>query len=319
VGLLANSVSIIPGIAHHMSRFLSPIGLKPQASGAVAPARSWPTASRVALLLLLLVVPLGGCSSLGSWFGAKDEIAPDEPAEKLYNEGVFLLNQKSDYKAAAKKFEEVERQHPYSDWARKSLIMTAYARYEARDYDDAVNAARRYVTLHPSSPDAAYAQFLIGSAYYDQIPDVTRDQSRAERAISALDEVSRKFPDTEYAVASKRKIAMARDQLAGKEMMVGRYYMNKRDFTAGINRFKIVVTQYQTTRHVEEALMRLTEAYMALGIVNEAQTAAAVLGHNFPDSRWYADAYRLVKSGGLEPAENQGSWISRAFKKVGIG
>ena len=143
---------------------------------------------------------------------------PDEPAEKLYNEGVYLLNQKSDYKDAAKKFEEVERQHPYSEWARKSLIMTAYARYEGREYDDAVTAARRYVTLHPSSPDAAYAQFLIGSAYYDQIPDVSRDQARAERAIAALEEVSRKFPTTEYAVASKQKIAMARDQLAGKEM-----------------------------------------------------------------------------------------------------
>ena len=252
-------------------------------------------------------------------FGFKDDQAVDEPAEKLYNEGVFLLNQKSDFKDAAKKFEEVERQHPNSEWARKALIMTAYARYEGREYDDAVTAARRYVTLHPSTPDAAYAQFLIGSAYYDQIPDVSRDQARAERAIAALEEVSRKFPTTEYAVASKQKIAMARDQLAGKEMAVGRYYMNKKDFTGGINRFKIVVTQYQTTRHVEEALMRLTEAYMALGIVNEAQTAAAVLGHNFPDSRWYADAYRLVKSGGLEPVENRGSWMSRAFKKLGVG
>ena len=272
------------------------------------------------LTLALLVIPLGACSSINLPFFSKgDEQPPDEPAEKLYNEGVFLMNQKSEYKDAAKKFEEVERQHPYSEWARKSLIMTAYARYEGREYDEAVTAARRYVTLHPSSADAAYAQFLIGSAYYDQIPDVSRDQARAERAIAALEEVSRKFPTTEYAVAAKQKIAMARDQLAGKEMAIGRFYMNKKDFTGGINRFKIVVTQYQTTRHVEEALMRLTEAYMALGIVNEAQTAAAVLGHNFPDSRWYADAYRLVKSGGMEPVENKGSWISRAFKRMGVG
>ena len=272
------------------------------------------------LMLAVLAVPLGACSSFNIPFFSKgDEQPPDEPAEKIYNEGVYLMNQKSDYKDASRKFEEVERQHPYSEWARKSLIMTAYARYEAREYDEAVTAARRYVTLHPSSPDAAYAQFLIGSAYYDQIPDVSRDQARAERAIAALEEVSRKFPTTEYAVASKQKIAMARDQLAGKEMSIGRFYMNKKDFTGGINRFKIVVTQYQTTRHVEEALMRLTEAYMALGILNEAQTAAAVLGHNFPDSRWYADAYRLVKSTGVEPVENQGSWISRAFKKMGVG
>src|SRR5688572_27362802 len=220
--------------------------------------------------LALLVAPLGACSLFN-----KDDILPDEPADKLYNEGVFLLNNRQDYKAAAKKFEEVERQHPYSEWARKSLIMTAYASYEAREYDDAVNAARRYVTLHPGSSDSAYAQFLIGSAFFDQIPDVTRDQARAERAIAALEEVSRKYPDSEYAVSAKRKIDVARDQLAGKEMMIGRYYMNKKDFTGAINRFKIVVTQYQTTRHVEEALMRLTEAYMALGVVSEAQTAAA--------------------------------------------
>jgi outer membrane protein assembly factor BamD len=255
------------------------------------------------LALAVVVLPIGACSLFN-----KDEVVPDEPAEKLYNEGVYLLNQKREFKDAAKKFEEVERQHPYSEWARKSLIMTAYARYEAKDYDDAVNAARRYITLHPGSPDAAYAQYLIGSAFYDQIPDITRDQGRSERALQAFDEVIRKYPNTEY--------AMARDNVAGKEMMIGRYYLNKKDFTGAINRFKVVVTQYQTTRHVEEALARLTEAYMALGIVNEAQTAAAVLGHNFPDSTWYSDAYKLVKSGGLEPAENQGSWISRAFKKM---
>jgi outer membrane protein assembly factor BamD len=263
------------------------------------------------LALALVVLPIGACSLFN-----KDEVVPDEPAEKLYNEGVYLLNQKREFKDAAKKFEEVERQHPYSEWARKSLIMTAYARYEAKDYDDAINAARRYITLHPGSPDAAYAQYLIGSAFYDQIPDITRDQGRSERALQAFDEVIRKYPSSEYAMASKRKIEMARDNVAGKEMMIGRYYLKKKDFTGAINRFKVVVTQYQTTRHVEEALARLTEAYMALGIVSEAQTAAAVLGHNFPDSTWYSDAYKLVKGGGLEPAENQGSWISRAFKKM---
>jgi outer membrane protein assembly factor BamD len=275
------------------------------------PARSrWLTAVRM-LALALVLAPAAGCSSLNI-FSKDEELGPDMPAEKLYNEGVFLLNQKSEYKAAAKKFEEVERQHPYSDWARKSLIMTAYARYEAREYDDAVNAARRYVTLHPSSPDAAYAQFLIGSSYYDQIPDVSRDQNRAERAIAALEEVSRKFPNSEYAIASKQKIGMARDQLAGKEMDIGRYYQRRKDFTAAINRFKIVVTQYQTTRHVEEALMRLTEAYMALGIVHEAQTAAAVLGHNFPNSRWYKDAYNLLQKKGVSP-ENFGGAVGEAF------
>ena len=270
------------------------------------------------LCLALLVVPLGACSGL-NLFDKQDAFAPDQPADKLYNEGVFLLNRRSEYKNAAKKFEEVERQHPYSEWARKSLIMSAYAKYEAREYDEAISAARRYVTLHPGSPDAAYAQFLIGTSYYDQIADISRDQGRTEKAIAALEEVTRKYPDTEYAASAKNKIEMARDQLAGKEMMVGRYYQSRKDFAGAINRFKIVVTQYQTTRHVEEALMRLTESYMALGIVNEAQTAAAVLGHNFPDSRWYTDAYRLVQSGGLQPSENPTSWISRAFRRVGLG
>lgn len=272
----------------------------------------------VALLGAALVL-LPACSSIGSWFGNDQVNVPEDPADKLYNEGLYLLNSKRDFKAAAKKFEEVDRQHPYSEWARKSLIMSAFAHYESREYEQAIAAAKRYVTMHPASPDSAYAQYLVGSSYYDQIPDVSRDQTRTERAIQALEEVARKYPDTEYAVAAKRKIEVARDQIAGKEMEVARYYLKKRDYTAALNRFKIVVTQYQTTRHVEEALMRLAEVYMTLGIVHEAQTAAAVLGHNFPDSRWYKDAYTLVKTGGLEPREDQGSWISKAFKKFGLG
>ena len=171
--------------------------------------------------------------------------------------------------------------------------------------------------MHPGSPDAAYAYFLIGSSYFDQIAEISRDQERTEKAVAALDEVVRKYPNTEYAVAAKRKIEVARDQLAGKEMDIGRWYMQRRDYTGAINRFKVVVTRYQTTRHVEEALLRLTEAYLTLGIVDEAQTSAAVLGHNFPDSRWYKDAYNLVQTKGLQPSENKGSWISRAFKRTG--
>lgn len=268
------------------------------------------------LLIVALAAPTGACTSFNNLFAKDEAVAPDEPPEKLYNEGVFLLDRRGDYKDAAKKFGEVERQHPYSDWARKALLMSAYANYEAKEYDESVSAARRYVTLHPGSADAAYAQFLIGSAYYERIPDVTRDQGQTEKAIAALEEVSRKYPDSEYAQNAKKKIEMARDQLAGKEMLIGRNQLEKKQYTGAINRFKVVVTQYQTTRHVEEALLRLTEAYMALGIVGEAQTAAAVLGHNFPDSRWYQDAYRLVKSGGFEPTESKGSWISKAFAKI---
>jgi outer membrane protein assembly factor BamD len=266
--------------------------------------------------LALLAVPLGACSSL---WGDKDPLVPDEPADKLYNEGLYLLNAKKERKAAAKKFDDVDRQHPYSEWARKALIMSAYTHYESQAYDEAITAARRYVSLHPGSPDAAYAQYIIGASYFDQIPDITREQSRTEKAIAALDEVVRRYPNTEYAVSARKKIDVARDQLAGKEVQIGMYYMKRRDFTGAINRFKVVVTRYQTTRHVEEALARLTEAYLSLGIVDEAQTSAAVLGHNFPDSRWYKDAYALVKSRGLEPRENQGSWISRAMRGIGLG
>jgi outer membrane protein assembly factor BamD len=262
----------------------------------------------------LVALSLGACSLFD-----KDTVIPDEPADKLYNEGLYLLNSKKDPKAAAKKFEEVDRQHPYSDWARKSLIMTAFAYYEAGAYDDCINSARRYVTLHPGSPDAAYAQFLIGSSYFDQIPEISRDQDRTEKAVQTLEEVARKYPDSEYAVAAKRKIEIARDQLAGKEMDIGRQLLNSRNYAGAINRFKVVVTRFQRTRHVEEALLRLTESYMALGIVEEAQTSAAVLGHNFPDSRWYKDAYALMQSKGLEPNENKSSWISQAFKKFGLG
>jgi outer membrane protein assembly factor BamD len=277
---------------------------------------------RVAAGLAVAATALSACSSATEIWDKvtqKDDTFVEEPAERLYNEGLFLTNEKRDPKDGAKKFEEVDRQHPYSDLARKSLLMSAYAYYQANDYDSCIGAATRYVTLHPGSADAAYAQYLIAASHYDQIPDVSRDQGRTEKAIAALEEVVRKYPTSEYAISAKNKLEAARDQLAGKEMNVGRYYMQKKNYTAAINRFKTVVTQYQTTRHVEEALARLTEAYMAIGIVGEAQTAAAVLGHNFPDSPWYKDAYNLVKSGGLEPSENQGSYISRAFKKLGLG
>ena len=180
--------------------------------------------------------------------------------------------------------------------------MSAYSYYQAQKYDDCINAAKRYVTLHPGSPDAAYAQYLIGASYYDQI--LGREsrpgaggQGRSVRSKRWCANIRKR----NMRVNAKKKIDMARDQLAGKEMEIGRFYMKKRDFTGAINRFKVVVTQYQTTREVEEALERLTEAYISLGILDEAQTAAAVLGHNFPDSPWYKDAYKLVKSAGGEP------------------
>src|ERR1700748_1026390 len=183
--------------------------------------------------LAILAIPLSGCGTGAIWdkFFAKDDTFVEEPADTLDNEGLFLMNQKSDPKAASKKFEEVDRQHPYSEWARKSLLMSAYAFYNSGDYDSCIGAATRYVHLHPGSPDAAYAQYLIAASHYDQIPDISRDQGRTEKAMAALEEVIRKYPTSEYAVSAKAKLEGARDQLAGKEMEIGRYNLEKRNFT----------------------------------------------------------------------------------------
>ena len=270
----------------------------------------------------LSMTALAGCSSMpsiGSIFAKDDTNAvKDEPADKLYNEALYSLNNQR-YGDAVKRFDEVDKQHPYTDYSRKAILMSAYASYSNGDYETAVQAARRYLSLHPGSPDAAYAQFLIGISYYNQIPDVTRDQQRTERALVALNEVVQKWPKSEYADPARQRIEVAKDQLAGREMDVGRYYLQQRNYTGAINRFKNVITQFQTTRHVEEALARVAEAYMAMGIVAEAQTAGAVLGHNYPDSQWYKDTYTLVTSKGGEIREDKGSWISRAFKGVGLG
>jgi outer membrane protein assembly factor BamD len=236
-----------------------------------------------------------------------------DPVAELYNAGLEKLKAGS-YKSAAKSFAEVERQHPYSKWATKALLMQAFANYQQNAYDDAINAADRFITLHPGHKDTAYAYYLTAISQYEQISDVRRDQSRTEKALEALEEVSKRFPQSPYAADAAKKATLARDHLAAKEMEVGRYYLKKGSYLAGINRFKKVVTDYQTTSQVPEALYRLTEGYMALGVVSEAQTAAAVLGQNFPNSQWYKDAYTLVSTDGQQPVENKTSWISRLFR-----
>ena len=241
-----------------------------------------------------------------------DSPAKGDPVAELYNAGLEKLKSGS-YKSAAKSFAEVERQHPYSKWATKALLMQAFSNYQRNAYDDAINAANRFITLHPGHKDSAYAYYLTAISQYEQISDVRRDQSRTQKALEALEEVSRRFPQSPYATDAAKKALQARDHLAAKEMEVGRYYLNKGSYLAGINRFKKVVTDYQTTSQVPEALYRLTEGYMALGVVSEAQTAAAVLGQNFPNSEWYKDAYTLVSSDGQQPVENRKSWISRLF------
>lgn len=241
----------------------------------------------------------------------EEEVVVDPP-DLLYNQALADL-EAGDTKDATEKFEQIDLEHPYSDEARKAMLMSAFLHFRRAQYQEAINDAERYVTLFPATEDAAYAQYLIGESYFRQIPDVTRDQDLSLKAMDAMGQVIQKYPDSEYANDARKKIDVARDQIAGKEMQIGRYYLERREYLAAVNRFRTVVEQYQTTRHVEEALLRLTESYLSLGIVPEAQTAAAVLGHNFPDSVWYQDAYKLLGKGGLQPEENSGSWISRAF------
>jgi outer membrane protein assembly factor BamD len=242
-----------------------------------------------------------------------EEIREVVPAGRLYNEGLTLLGS-GRFRQAAQRFEEVDRSHPHSEWARRSLLMIAYARYQAADYDEAATAADRFISLHPNAEETPYAKFLLGDSHFRMIPDVARDQARAERALVARQDVVQRHPNTEYARAAQQRILVARDQLAGKEMDVGRFYLRQRAFAAALGRFRGVVQQYQNTRHVEEALYRLVETNLALGIAQEAQAAAAVLGHNFPDSQWYRDAFTLLQRGGLSPEANERSWLARIFR-----
>ena len=222
-----------------------------------------------------------------------------------------LLDESFD--AAVAGFAEVERQHPYSVWATRAQIMSAFVHYQSNRYDEAIAAAERFVELHPGNRDAAYAYYLIAMSHYEQISDVDRDQSTTARALQALEEVVRRFPGSTYARDARLKIDLTRDHLAGKEMTVGRYYLRRGNPVAAIGRFRTVVESYQTTSHAAEALHRLTEAYLALGVPGEAQTAAAVLGHNYPGSQWYEHSYALLTGANLEPEADDDSWISRVF------
>ncbi len=267
-----------------------------------------------AATLVLAISPLAACASsiFGGDTGPTIETAPPDV---LYKDANTQLD-KGNYTKSAEKFEEVDRQHPYSKEARESILMAAVAYQKAGKGPEAVAAARRYLTIHPGTKEAALAQHIIASTYYERINDATRDQGDTKKALVELETLVNRYPDSRYAEDAKKRMRLARDVLAASEMNIGRWYQKKANYLAAINRFKVVVTDYQTTVHVEEALARLTECYYTLGIVNEAQTAAAVLGHNFPDSKWYKDSYSLLASKGLEPREDSGSWLSRNLGKL---
>jgi len=264
---------------------------------------------------------LAGCSI----FGGKDDETNDankdaanyreRTVEQIYADGWRAIGAGA-WDLCAAQFNEVDRQHPYSVWARRAMLISAFCSYQANSYTAAIATADQYISLHPGSPEVAYAFYIKAISLYEQIVDISRDQSNTEGALVALQDVVQRFPDTEYARDATLKIDLTNDHLAGKEMAVGRYYLKRGDYIGAINRFRTVVEQYQTTPQIAESLERLTECYYSLGLDREAQTAAAVLGRNYPGSGWYKDAYDILKGRNLKPEEDKRSWISQAVHRI---
>jgi outer membrane protein assembly factor BamD len=303
----AGRLSFIPETNEHMELNETPPPL----------ASCTPVRSRFARGMLAAATGaflLAGCSWLGlDSSDDKDADYVERPVEQIYNDAWTQIKGK-DWEKAAKQFDEVERQHPYSVWARRAMLMSAFCYYQANKYTDAISAADQYIELHPGSHEVAYAFYLKAMSLYEQITDTGRDQTDTEQALTALQDVVQRFPDTEYARDASLKVDLTLDHLAGKEMEVGRYYLVRHDFIGAINRFRAVVERYPRTSQIAEALERLTEAYYSVGIYDEAKTAAAVLGANYPGSPWYQDAYDLLVSHNMKPEMHKGSWIERAFE-----
>jgi len=260
----------------------------------------------------LIIASLSGCG------GSRDEKVSLEnlTAEQIYKQGELELETGSKPEKAIRYFSEVERLYPYSEWAKRSLIMQAFSQHKAQEYEDARASAQRYLDLYPAEDDAAYAQFLLALSYYDQIDEVGRDQGLTFQALQGMREVIEKYPDSDYARSAMLKFELAFDHLAAKEMEIGRYYLKKGQYAAAINRFRVVVQDFQTTTHTAEALHRLVEAYLALGLTDEAQTAGAILGHNYQSSPFYDDSHRLLTGRGLSMEAKGQSWLSRVYSQV---
>jgi outer membrane protein assembly factor BamD len=250
-----------------------------------------PRASRPLLILLASALAVTGCATKGV---KKDKSYIARDVDTLYLVARGLLD-KRQYKQAAATFDEVERQHPYSVWARRAQLMSAYSYYVAGEYNEAIASSQRFLSLHPGSREAPYAYYMVAVSYYEQISDVQRDQKITQQALDALGELIRRYPNTDYAADARLKVDLARDHLAGKEMEIGRFYQNQGLFLAAISRFRNEIDNYDTTSHTAEALHRLVECYLALGVPEEAKKAAAVLGKNYPGSKWYERSYALLQ------------------------
>jgi len=253
--------------------------------------------------LAFSVAVLAGCASSD----AAKILNPDPPTQMFADADNLMSRGK--YREASTKFESVDREHPYSPEARRAIVMAAYAHYKAGKLPEAIASAERYTTMHPGTKEAPLAHHIIASAYFDQMRQPNRDQTATRKALAQLKTLKTRYPDSKYAREADNRIRVAEDTLAAAEMQVGRYYLKQDNYVAAINRFKAVVVSYQTTAHVEEALYRLTAGYLSLGIASEAQSAAAVLGHNFPNSRWYKDSFALLQKQGLQPEVSSGSWM----------
>ncbi|WP_455478190.1 outer membrane protein assembly factor BamD [Bartonella sp. B10] len=264
-------------------------------------------------ILLGSVLSLAGCL-----FQDKNTLSPSayvlaiDPPDILYNQALAYFNN-GRLKEAAKKFFTIEKQYAYTDWGRKSLVMGAFTNYQLANYDDAVSMAQRYITLYPGSDDADYAYYIIGLASFRRIPSVTYDQQDTKRAIAAMQLLLERYPKSKYVKDAKEKIRFGREQLAGKEMQIGRYYEKDRKYLAASRRFRTVIEEYSDTNQVEEALFRLTEVNLALGLISEAQASAAILGRNYPESEWYKFSYNLLKKNGISPQDHKSSWVSSTF------
>lgn len=258
--------------------------------------------------LLLPVLLLAACAS-------KPEGELSGSVGQLYNKGMQELKE-GKTAAAVHTFDELNRQYPYSGWATRAQMMTAYAQLEGGDYDEAIVTAEQFIKYHPGHKDLAYMYYLKGLANYNRIRDVARDQGYTREALAAFQEVANRFPDSIYARDAKLKLTLCRDHMAGKEMQVGRYYQQQANYLAAINRFKAVVKDYQTTTQTPEALYRLTESYLALGVNDEAQRSAAILGYNYPGSEWYKKAYALLTERNLAPADQEKGWADQIYKGV---
>ena len=272
---------------------------------------------RLARALLALSL-LAGCETIGSVFEDDEASLDDRPAREIYDEADALMADE-DFEEAAAMFDEVERLYPFSQLAKRATIMSAFANYEAGNMPAARTAANRYLDLYPSDADAPYAQYLVALTHYDNIVDVGRDQARTEDALQELTELVRRYPNSEFARDATMKIDLTRNHLAGKEMEVGRYYLKNGHYMAAINRFGTVLEKYQTTAHTPEALHRLVEAYLSLGLEQEAQVTAAVLGENFVGSDWYAASYALLTDRDLRPATREDGFFDRVYRRVILG